>query len=204
MIRVVLLAIIVLGATAFAAYTISQLDQIVHGQLYNYGLIFSVEWADPYWNLLRVTLILLDVIAVSTVISLALTLRKYRAMQKICGRKTRTQRRKTAASPLLNSPEPELPQTMPQQQTVTSLPTSKPMAAPSPSHPPPATSEASGAARCSHCGKALTQPLRMLDFQGDRPRIVNICPFCNEIVASTQKDKDGSQAPGSPAAQTTN
>jgi len=204
MIRVVLLAIIVLGAAAFAAYTLSQLDQIVHGQLYKYGLKFSLEWANPYWNLLRVTLILIDVIAVSTVIGLALTLRKYRAMQKICERKTRTHRQRNAASPLLRSLEPERPQIMPQQQTVTSIRAPKPAATPSPPLSPPATSEASGSTRCSHCGKAFTQPLRMLDFQGDRPRIVNICPFCNEIVASSQTEKEGSQASGSQGAQTTN
>lgn len=27
-----------------------QVDRIVHGQLYNYGLQFSYQWAGPYWT----------------------------------------------------------------------------------------------------------------------------------------------------------
>jgi len=36
--------------------------------------------------------------------------------------------------------------------------------------------------KCIHCGKVFSQPLRMLDFHTDRPRIINICPFCNEVI----------------------
>jgi len=200
MIRVVLLAIIVLGATASAVYTLTQIDQIVHGQLYSYGLTFSLEWANPYWNLLRVTLILLDVVAVSTVISLALTLHKYRVMKKISDKKTRIRKPMVATSSALHShkQKPESPYIMPPQQAVTSPTTPRPAATPPPS-PSPLPPETSGLTKCSHCGKLFTQPLRMLDFQGDRPRIINICPFCNEIVPSSQASKEGSQAPENPA-----
>jgi len=51
-------------------------------------------------------------------------------------------------------------------------------------------SASSGYIRCLHCGKVFTQPLRMLDFQGDRPRIINICPFCNEIIQSTPRQEE--------------
>ena len=39
-----------------------------------------------------------------------------------------------------------------------------------------------GCTRCSHCRRAFTQPLRMLVFHDDRLRIINLCPFCNEII----------------------
>jgi hypothetical protein len=31
-----------------------QIDKIVHGTLYSYGLEFSYSWADPYWMLARI------------------------------------------------------------------------------------------------------------------------------------------------------
>lgn len=210
MIRVILLAAIILGAAIFAAYTLTQLDQIVHGQLYNYGLTFSFDWANPYWNLLRVTLILLDVIAVSTVISLALTLQKYRALKrKLSGKKTRTQKSTPISSrlPAIPSPSPqqkfEKPQIKPLQETIPiPIPTpstSRPETTAAP--PAPLPDEPSGLSRCSHCSKAFSQPLRMLDFQGDRPRIINVCPFCNEILSSTQTRKDTNQTTENPAAR---
>jgi hypothetical protein len=37
------------------------MDQLVNGTLYSYGLVFSNDWAQPYWLLLRVSLILIVV-----------------------------------------------------------------------------------------------------------------------------------------------
>jgi len=36
--------------------------------------------------------------------------------------------------------------------------------------------------QCTSCGRSITHPLRMLDFHSQRPRMVNICPFCNATV----------------------
>lgn len=36
--------------------------------------------------------------------------------------------------------------------------------------------------RCTSCGRSITHPLRMLDFHSQRPKMVNICPFCNATV----------------------
>lgn len=38
-----------------------QIDQLVNGTLYGYGLVFSLEWAQPYWQLIRASLILIVV-----------------------------------------------------------------------------------------------------------------------------------------------
>jgi len=53
-----------------------------------------------------------------------------------------------------------------------------------------------GLVRCPSCQKSFSQPLRMLDFHSERPRIVNICPFCNEVIppilrGEAEKDKRG-------------
>jgi hypothetical protein len=38
-----------------------QIDQLVNGTLYSYGLIFSNDWAQPYWLLMRISVALIVV-----------------------------------------------------------------------------------------------------------------------------------------------
>ncbi len=39
--------------SAVSAYLVLQINGIVHGQLYDYSLQFSLLWASPYWDLER-------------------------------------------------------------------------------------------------------------------------------------------------------
>ena len=57
------------GATIIVIISLVQLNQIVHGTLYNYGLNYSSDWAVPYWiassimlSLLFFTLVALPII----------------------------------------------------------------------------------------------------------------------------------------------
>ena len=65
-IKPILFSSIVLVAVATVFYVLNLLDQIVHGQLYNYGLLFDLAWANPYWTLLKIIQTLLGVIAALT------------------------------------------------------------------------------------------------------------------------------------------
>ena len=54
-------AIVVLGDVMLlvALVLLLEIDKIVNGTLYGYGLIFSNEWAQPYWLIFRVSLALI-------------------------------------------------------------------------------------------------------------------------------------------------
>lgn len=41
-----------------------EIDKLVNGTLYGYGLIFSYDWAQPYWFLFRLSLVLIVVAVV--------------------------------------------------------------------------------------------------------------------------------------------
>jgi formate hydrogenlyase subunit 4 len=41
-----------------------QLDKLINGTLYDYGLVFSDDWAQPYWLMLRVTLFLIVIVII--------------------------------------------------------------------------------------------------------------------------------------------
>jgi hypothetical protein len=195
----VLFAVIIVASTAAAAYTLHTLDMIVHGTLYSYGLQFSYEWANPYWNLLRITWIFLSIIAATTIASTLYYIRA--ALRQGIERNTKSKipltsktfertpivTRTTEKTPVAFTP-PSLPSSSttapPPLQTVQPS-VSKPVSAPeliTPSPSPQPSADLPGVFRCGHCGKNFTQPLRMLDFNSDRPRIINICPFCNEIA----------------------
>ncbi|MBN1357172.1 hypothetical protein JW988_00220 [Candidatus Bathyarchaeota archaeon] len=64
-------ALVVLGDTMLIAalVLVLEIDQLVHGTLYNYGLRFSYEWAQTYWLFFRVTvaLIIIAIIIISLV-----------------------------------------------------------------------------------------------------------------------------------------
>jgi len=56
-------ALVILGdAMLFiAVILLLQIDQLVNSTLYSYGLVFSNDWAQPYWMFLRVSLVLIVV-----------------------------------------------------------------------------------------------------------------------------------------------
>jgi len=47
------------GVLIFALVMLSHLDWIVHNTLYRYSLVFSLDWAVPYWTAFRIVLGLL-------------------------------------------------------------------------------------------------------------------------------------------------
>jgi hypothetical protein len=212
-IRPILFSSIILVVVATTFYVLNLLDQIIHGQLYNYGLLFDLAWANPYWSLLRIIQMLLGVIAALTSVNVIFTIRKYISTRKQGVKIASSQRstmpaptpvrpispptrtvsapshtvEKVTAAPVTPSVTPSVLATQ-APPTTPSLPSVSTPARPSP--PAPFTTEIPGMIKCSHCGKAFTQPLRMLDFQGDRPRIVSICPFCNEIITTAPRQEE--------------
>lgn len=191
MIKRVLPSAIILAALAATAYTLTLLDQVVNDTLYDYGLDFSYNWANPYWALLRTTLALLAIAAITTSISTILTIRR-NLKTKQPSVKIAPTRKVMKSIPVTTRTIERAPITPP----VSSLQSTKPPTNPTPITAPATSysgSEVLGLFKCVHCGKMFTQPLRMLDFQIDPPRIVNVCPFCNETMPSAPKVKEAEQ-----------
>jgi len=151
--KLLLFTVLVLAATASAAYSLILLDKIVHGTLYDYGLQFSYDWANPYWMLLKIVQAMIVLAAVFNVVSLVYVYRKY-----IYTKPQMTETRSEKSEKKVVSP------------TILETET------------PSETQKMGGLVKCTHCNRVFAQPLRMLDFHSDRPRIINICPFCNEVI----------------------
>ncbi len=43
---------------------------------------------------------------------------------------------------------------------------------------------------CPSCRKVFSRPLVMLDFGSRKPRLVNVCPYCNHVLGTAENDKE--------------
>jgi hypothetical protein len=187
------LKIVALTALVSTAYTLTLLDQLVNDTLYSYGLQFSYTWANSYWTLLRVAWALLAISAVAITINTILIIRPRSKEKDRSVRILPTQKMVTNIPPTAQTRE-RVPVTShaPSPQLSAKPPTKPtPIVAP---ESPYSSPEATSLFRCTHCGKTFTQPLRMLNFQVDPPRIVNVCPFCNETMPTGTTVKESEQA----------
>ena len=48
-----------LVSALFAIFLLTRIDEVVHSELYNYGLRFSLDWATSYWTFLRLIFVCL-------------------------------------------------------------------------------------------------------------------------------------------------
>ena len=64
-------------------YLLQFIDLIVHGDLYGYGLVFSYEWANQYWNLTASIRSSLNIMFFLLLISLVLTVINFRNFKKV-------------------------------------------------------------------------------------------------------------------------
>jgi len=176
--KLLLFTILILAATVFVVYNLNVMDSIVHGTLYNYGLQFSYDWATPYWTLLRITQALVTLMAISTLVSVFYVYRKYIRVHV----KPEVKRIEVKGEKRI----------IPSVSTVPSVSSAPSLAL----QPEPRASSPSGLVKCAHCNRVFAQPLRMLDFHSDRPRIVNICPFCNEVIPPVLRQEEPDQNHG--------
>ena len=54
-----LIIILVDVMLAVALILLLQVDRLINSTLYDYGLTFDIAWAQPYWTMLRTSLVLI-------------------------------------------------------------------------------------------------------------------------------------------------
>jgi uncharacterized Zn-finger protein len=161
-----------------------QIDSIVHVQLYNHGLQFSTEWANPYWTAAKTVYASLALPIILTVIVFGLKLvesRKNpegflarRAQTSVMGREAVSAQTKLQIGTVVE--EDKL------------LSVNFP-----PEHDQPKEAKAKSDLQasngllisCPSCTKVFNRPLVMLDFSGGKTQLVNLCPYCNYNLGST-------------------
>jgi hypothetical protein len=170
-----LLIVPVLVTFVCLAYFLFLLDTIVHSTLYNYGLQFSYEWANTYWATMRIVQVLLGL---NATFSIAGFLYLYRTSVQVEPKMSRIVETRVQTHTVIqkkpsqlfhkHKPKPEPKLEVSSENHVTN-----------------------GLTKCNHCGKTFSQPLRMLDFHEQRPKMINVCPFCSEVIQPLLSRKRG-------------
>ena len=162
---------IVLSAVAITLML--QVDGLVHGLLYSYGLRFDYEWATPYWTYFRLSLALLCGAAGISFFSILYVVLSSRSL---------------SSQLPIKVPSKPAPETQPAKAEKDSLVQEK-------KEEPVKEAKDDGVeivairAACNKCGKVFTQPLCMFDFRSGKPRLVNVCPYCNALLAVSSDSK---------------
>jgi hypothetical protein len=144
-----------LVSAVMIAFLMYQIDQIVHGDLYNYGLQFNINWAFGYWALERLMAVCLMIPAILSGAALVSSLRR------------------KGESYTQSAPRHEVKSVNGNGRSL---------------------KENHMLISCPKCKKVFSKPLAMLDFSGGKTRLVNVCPYCNNVLNSAdEKEEDAVQ-----------
>ena len=219
-----LVLLVSITCAAIGYFLLTRIDLIVHGQLYNFGLIFSAEWADSYrvlmWSIYACMVTPVVISGVGLVFGLI------RIKQRVSKEPLVVESpRKVAVKPVNLPVKPvatseraqgssgnSLARTRDLKERVRETPEVKVLSARDQSAPVEkleveverekelqlvAGSEVESGNQggdmiisCPKCKKMFRRPLVMLDFGGSKPRLVNVCPYCNQILGSSEPEKD--------------
>jgi len=165
-----------------------QIDSIVHVQLYNYGLQFSTEWANPYWITAKTIYASLALPIVLSVIVFGLKLAETRKNQTGFSaklRKTSTMEKETTVLPKL-----QIGTMIEENELVSVSFDSDPDHSKEVKEKPKMQASNGLLISCPNCSKVFNRPLVMLDFGGGKTRLVNICPYCNQNLGDAVEQKN--------------
>jgi hypothetical protein len=160
--RIVLLSWIISAVSIFVL--LKNMEVIVHGQLYDYNLQFSPDWADPYrfytW-LIDISLVL--PIALSSIALASSFLEVKEVPEKIIV----PQRERPSQANVKIEPQPAVKVASEKVEN----------------------GNGKGIC-CPQCKKIFGRSLVMLDFRSGKNRMVSVCPYCNHILGYTTEEKN--------------
>ena len=167
LVRIILVSWIISSFSVI--YMISNLDMIVHGTLYNFGLQFSNEWANPYWIYLRLGYVFLGVSSGLGIFALILNVYKSKEVVVV-------------NIPQIPQEKCEKQKTVKQKKIIAKKSSSKPKVE--------SVDESNMIISCPNCKKVFGRPLVMLNFDGGKTRLVNVCPYCNHSLGQADNNGD--------------
>ena len=157
--RLVMISWIICAVSILVVF--KNMELIVHGQLYYYGLVFSPNWADAYRIFTWLIFLCLGLPMTLSGIALVSSFLKVEEVPK----------RENIVPQRLGSPRGVVKVGSPQ--TVREVPRSVENGN---------SSVNNNGISCPHCNKVFGRALVMLDFRGGKNRMVSVCPYCNNVL----------------------
>jgi uncharacterized Zn-finger protein len=150
-----------LVSSVIVMFLLAHIDNIVHDQLYDFGLQFSFAWANSYWIAFRLIYVCMAVPSILSVIKLGLDFWKISKSKETPPVKKHASIRKHVPKPV-----------------------SKPALKAENSK------RNSTLISCPSCEKTFSKPMTMLDFSTGKAKLVNACPYCNKILGDANRSED--------------
>jgi len=152
------------------------MELIVHGQLYSYGLIFSPEWADAYRVFTWAIFVCLGVPLALSGLALASSFLKVEELPKranVVPRKVGPPRgvAKAESQQIRQTQTRQVQQPVEEAQSIRTD-----------------IGDCVGIL-CPECKKVFGRALVMLDFRSGSNRMISVCPYCNHVLGYTSEEK---------------
>jgi uncharacterized Zn-finger protein len=195
------LSYIVLGVWIIAGFLsvflLLRIDSIIHVQLYDYGLQFSPDWANPYWATVDIVFVALALPMLLSAVVLGMMLVRSRnislnflAKKKPAPAKIRPQEVKRVQPKLQIG-------TAIQEDRLMSIGFGQESEPGKEAKGKPQMQEGTGLLiSCPSCKRVFNRPLVMLDFSNGKTRLVNICPYCNHNLGETVETRRSDASAG--------
>jgi len=151
------------ASAVLVIFLLTRFDMLVHGQLYNFGLQFDHAWADPYYFYAQLMYVALGVPMTLSVFFIALSF---------------TRKIDKAPEP---APKQEL-KPQPQPRPVVCEERKAKVKEKN-------NGNNSMVISCPSCKKVFSRPLVMLNFEGGKTRLVNVCPYCNHVLGNAENEQ---------------
>ena len=186
--RLVLVSCIVCSISIYVVF--KNMEFIVHGQLYDFGLIFSAEWADGYRVFTWLVFACVGVPLALSSLALAssfLNVAEIPKREHIVPERTGPPRGVTKVGYIGSQPKRPVQQPRqtqePVRETISRVDNGNCVGI-----------------SCPECKKVFGRALVMLDFRSGSNRMVSVCPYCNHVLGYTseEKGKDDGFRVGSP------
>jgi hypothetical protein len=164
--RLVLISWLVCAVFIFVLF--KNMELIVHGQLYSYGLRLSPDWADPYrlytfliYLCLGLPMALSGVALASSFLKVEKVPTKQNTIQR--GMRATQSNVKVASQPVVRQVFEKVE-----------------------------NGNGDGIS-CPNCNKIFGKALVMLDFRSGKNRMVSVCPYCNHVLGYTSEERDSKE-----------
>ena len=160
--RLVLVSWIICAVSVFVVF--KNMELIVHGQLYYYGLRLSPDWADPYRIYTWLIYLCLGLPMALSGLALASSFLK---VEKVPEKKNIVPQRLKPPQGVAEVESQQIVREVPKRVENGNV----------------------GGISCSHCKKVFSKALVMLDFHGGKTQLVSVCPYCNHILGNASDEK---------------
>jgi|GEM_PF-1136961 len=175
--RLVLVSFMVCSVSIY--FVFKNMEFIVHGQLYDFGLIFSPEWADSYRVFTWLIFLCLGVPMALSGLAIAssfLNVEQMPERERIVPQKTGPPRGVTKVGYIGSQQSRPVQQSHQAQESVRKTNTR-------------VDNGNCVGISCPDCKKVFGRALVMLDFRSGSNRMVSVCPYCNHVLGYTSEEK---------------